>query len=437
MGIALNSPRKNRQETRLDGFHLIGFLSGGFGLGEAARHTLRRMIQQNIPVVARDVDTMDHRLGQVQEFSRLLEKRPGYWPGRINLFHINPSEFESLLIPQWPKTPLADRLNVIVPFWELPILPPQWRPCLQAMDAVLAPTEYIRDVVQKELPGKPVLHFPQSIPVVEIAEPDRARFGLPEDAFVFLCAFDIMSDIERKNPWGSMAAFQKAFPDTPGVRLILKINNAHILESLKKLEQAAANDSRILILKETLPRETLKKLYASCDALISLHRAEGLGLIIMEMMMQAKPVIVTAWSGNMDFTTPENACLVDFVMVPVNSTHPSYKHATTDQNTRWAEADIDCAADWMKKLTSDSGFREQIGRNARKCMLERAEIDGQPVFEQLQALYKEGLRRNREQELYVKTLLKSVRKRQKRRRIQKIEKAVKKIFRPTVTTSRP
>ena len=439
MRLIWNSFGKSCQTNRASGFYLFGFLSGSFGLGEAARHTLRRMIHNKIPVAARDVDTHDHRLGQIQEFASLLEKRTDYSDSQINLFHLNPTEFERLLIPQYPKVPLINQMNVIVPFWELPVLPVNWLPCLNAMDCILAPTQYIQEVIQNELPGKLVLHFPQSISVTYIEEPDRLTFGLPDDAFVFLCAFDIMSDIERKNPWASIAAFKKAFPDATDVRLVLKVNNAHVSEDYKKLQRAVADDPRIVVITETLSRETLQKLYASCDALISLHRAEGLGLCIMEMMAQAKPVITTAWSGNMDFTTSENACLVNFHMVPVESDHPAYEHAKSNQNVFWAEADTDTAANWMKKLASDSLFCEQLGLEARKNMIDRAAIDCSIIFDQILDFNQKGLTKTKAAQLYFKKLVScQIRPQTRRQRIRRIEQFVKRIIRRKIkATNRP
>ena len=41
--------------------------------------------------------------------------------------------------------------------------------------------------------------------------PDRRRFGLPDDAYVFLFNFDFYSTTERKNPGAVIDAFRRAF----------------------------------------------------------------------------------------------------------------------------------------------------------------------------------------------------------------------------------
>ena len=56
---------------------------------------------------------------------------------------------------------------------------------------------------------------------------------------------------------------------------------------------------------------------AACDCLISLHRAEGFGLNIAECMGAGKIVIATNFSGNTDFTRPENSLLVPYKMAEV------------------------------------------------------------------------------------------------------------------------
>ena len=49
----------------------------------------------------------------------------------------------------------------------------------------------------------------------------------------------------------------------------------------------------------------------SFDALVSLHRSEGVGLHMTEAMWLGVPVIATRYSGNLDFMDDECALLVD------------------------------------------------------------------------------------------------------------------------------
>ena len=52
------------------------------------------------------------------------------------------------------------------------------------------------------------------------------------------------------------------------------------------------------------------RLISLTDCYISLHRSEGFGLTLAEAMSLEKPVIATAYSGNLDFMTPANSCLI-------------------------------------------------------------------------------------------------------------------------------
>jgi len=80
--------------------------------------------------------------------------------------------------------------------------------------------------------------------------------------------------------------------------------------------------------------ETLS-LHASCDVYGSLHRAEGLRLNRLNAMSLGRPVIATAWSGNMDCMTPEDSCLVD--LVPVRASHYADRPAAIGPDPVWAK----------------------------------------------------------------------------------------------------
>jgi glycosyltransferase involved in cell wall biosynthesis len=103
----------------------------------------------------------------------------------------------------------------------------------------------------------------------------------------------------------------------------------------------------------------MRALQRCADSYVSLHRAEGFGLGLAECMALGKPVIGTAWSGNLDFMTNANSCLVDYRLVPVGE--GEYQYA---EGMQWAEADVDHAAACMKRLVDAPGFASSLGAQA-------------------------------------------------------------------------
>ena len=97
-----------------------------------------------------------------------------------------------------------------------------------------------------------------------------------------------------------------------------------------------------------------------CDAFVSLHRSEGIGLCLAQSMLLGKPVIATSYSGNTDFTLPDNSCLVDFSLIPVkDGEYPFWEGQV------WADPSIDHAADYMRQLVADKTYCEKIAEAGR------------------------------------------------------------------------
>jgi len=109
-------------------------------------------------------------------------------------------------------------------------------------------------------------------------------------------------------------------------------------------------------------------LYGSLDVFVSLHRSEGIGLGPMEAMSLGKPVIATAWSGNMSFMDRSNACLVAYDLVPVRGSTWVYSERVLGERAVWAEPNVDDAAVWMRMLVERPDVRAAIGRKAAEDM---------------------------------------------------------------------
>ena len=121
-----------------------------------------------------------------------------------------------------------------------------------------------------------------------------------------------------------------------------------------------------MIRDEVIDRSHVQALQRCADAYVSLHRAEGFGLGLAESMRIGKPVIATAWSGNMEFMTAENSCLVGYRMISVGE--GEYPHHA---GQRWAEPDVECAARHMRRLVAEPAFAKRIGGRAAQDISQR------------------------------------------------------------------
>ena len=85
---------------------------------------------------------------------------------------------------------------------------------------------------------------------------------------------------------------------------------------------------------------------------------------LIEAMAFGKPVITSAWSGNLDFMNLANSCLVRCRVVPLRAGY-RYWGFELPPGTLWAEPIKEEAATAKRQLHYDRSFREAIGRRAR------------------------------------------------------------------------
>jgi glycosyltransferase involved in cell wall biosynthesis len=222
----------------------------------------------------------------------------------------------------------------------------------------------------------PVHVFAPPVVVPErVGEVDRARVGLTED-FTFLFCFDFARGFDRKNPLAVVQAFRRAFPPGAGPRLVVKSVNAERFPLASARLHAAADDRPDIVVRDGYEStERQLALTAAADCYVSLHRAEGYGLTLAEAMAAGRPVIATGYSGNLEFMTADTAVLIPYELEQV-----PYGCDPYPRSARWAEPDIDAAADAMRRMASDPKSAAGLGARARAHMVSHHTPDSSIEF---------------------------------------------------------
>ena len=246
--------------------------------------------------------------------------------------------------------------------WEFPRIPVSWRPSFRYLHEVWVPSELARQAVCSAT-DMPVHVVPHPLPPPTVTPHMRARLGLPVEALIVLTAFHMGSAFTRKNPLAAIAAFRRAFGDAPDRILAIKlIDHGASPIARQALDRAIDGATNIRLINLMLPPADMSGLMADVDIVLSLHRSEGFGLVPAEAMQLGKPVVATGWSGNMDFMNARNSAPVSYELVPVQD---PYDRAFIADGQLWAEANVDDAAQWLRRLAADPQLRRQLGEAAR------------------------------------------------------------------------
>jgi glycosyltransferase involved in cell wall biosynthesis len=381
--------RHNRKiALQVDGINFVGDLRVDIGLGESSRLLVNAACHAHIPVAYSEVALPFENRGH-----DVIENLAQGSPYSFTIVHLNvpelPHAFETI-----PHKTFEGKYVIAFWYWELPEFPSEWCWAFDYLDEIWVASRYTQDTIARVSPV-PVVRIPLPI-TVHPTKCTRRDFGIPENEFCFIFSFSPSSSVGRKNPFGVIEAFSRAFAnaDNPPF-LIIK---THHLDSVygRKLAtplQDAMRDIPGMLITDNLSRQEMTNLLSLSDCYISLHRSEGFGLGMAEAMALGKPVIATAYSGNMDFMSLVNSYGVRYNLCEIKQEDHIYfpeMKRVYQSGGMWADPDLGHAGELMTHVYQNREQAQQRGRQAQYDIITtfNQQNTGQMMLSRLQTIVK-------------------------------------------------
>jgi len=328
------------------GVNVIGYMYDSDAQGIHARSILKMLKEAGVPVAYVAVPGHPEHEEDREELKGVPNK-PLY---SINLVYTGATQLyiHDLL----DKKTFENRYNIGFLWADSGNFPQSWKHACGVYNEIWAGSEFVKNLLSKYT-TTPIKLMP--LPIYKI-NGERVN----SEKYTFLFVFDSGSSLERKNPQAVIEAYKKAFyPDFSKTRLIIKSKSLEMFPEFNEIRESLDEVNGILINKD-ISKQELGNLYNSCDAYISLHRAEGYGATMAEAMLLGKPVIATGYSGNMDFMTEENSYPVKYKIKELEN-----DVGFLSKGSLWAEADIDDASRIMKIVFENQDEAKQKAIKAK------------------------------------------------------------------------
>ena len=350
------------------GVNLYGDFTLGTGLSRSVNLLKQDMELAGVP----------HSLHQVEEFSGIPAEAAGEQKDyAVNVFHLQPS-IVTRLFARLPRERRDGHYNIAHWAWETPEFPKEWIAACGLFDEIWVPSVFVAKALRR-VSGLPIRVYPHGVYRADAAIPESKRmrefYGIAEDMLLCLALYDGLSGTERKNPAAAIRVFAKAFPERPKDAVLMIKSKGMTSREAARLK-ALTKGMRTVLVEGKLSYEETSEILAGADVLLSLHRAEGFGLPVAEVMSYGGVVLSTDYSATKEFVNESNGC-----PVPCRQLRTGRDHGVYRAGTLWAQPDEDAAAAMLRRLYEDPARRRQLGAEAQRTIREK--LSSQAIGERI------------------------------------------------------
>ncbi len=243
--------------------------------------------------------------------------------------------------------------RVALTMFESTRMPAGWAEALNAMNAVVTPSAFCRDVFRDGGVRTPIHVAPLGLsPIYKPRQ--RHSAGGP---LTFLAFLDRGA---RKGGLLALNAFVRAFGESMDYRLILKGR------AVKKGGKPTVEilNPNVTLISQDMTEEDLYRLYLDCDVLIAPSMGEGFGMIPREFAATGGVSLATNWSG-----TAEEIDLWG-VPLPYSLVRADWRGARNLEGQElgeWAAVDRDALVERLRDVAAHhADYAERAMRNAPK-----------------------------------------------------------------------
>lgn len=276
---------------------------------------------------------------------------------KIILIHENPAYLE--------KLELKDAFFcALITIFETDRIPNAWVGLLnnEFVDEVWVPSEFnVETFSRSGVKKEKLLKIPYPI--------DISQYNLPKKGHERFRILYIADFSPRKNIKQLIEAFQKEFKAKDNVELLLHTTTEFKEEQKLFINSIMQENShKIEFSTNKMDDLSLRELISSADLYISVDRANGWGMPVMEAMAIGTPVATINWSGSTEFANMSNSLLIEtsgLEQVPFELVWRSQIFLTH----KWASVNTSSIQEVLRLAYENSGLLEKLSKSAKEDIL--------------------------------------------------------------------